>query len=69
MWINKYRYNFSELQYQPHLDIRRWYILKHSYVADDISPLKAEDYNDSIMTAINNRTAMYINSSHSTNSP
>jgi hypothetical protein len=31
--------------------------LKHNYVADDISPLMAEDYNDSIMTARNNKNS------------
>ena len=33
-------------------------------MADNISPLKAEGYNDSIMTAKKNKTIMYINSSH-----
>ena len=32
-------------------------------MADGISPLKAEDYNDSNMTAKNNKTIMYTNSS------
>jgi hypothetical protein len=33
-------------------------------MADKISPLKAEDYNGSIMTAKNNEIIVYINSSH-----